>query len=120
MGYWDNKLEQAKSKFEFAQHYIKMQITAVGPRGFELYILAQRRHLNALSDIKDYTFYLILSQIFISFDYHTQRLILVVKGNVDIFSYQHVFGKCLWSWIALNTLLSVDVDIHKSFLTYFS
>ena len=69
-----------------------MQIAAVGPRGFELYNLSPTTAFECLSDIKMSSILFNPSQIFISFDYHTQRLILVGQGNVDIFSYQHVFG----------------------------
>ena len=55
-------------------------------------MLAQRRHLNAFSDIKMSSILFNPRQIFILFIYHAQKLILVGQGNVDIFPYQHVFG----------------------------
>ena len=53
-------------------------------------MLAQRRHLNVLSDIKMSSILFNPKQIFILFVYRGQRLILIGQGNVDSLPYRHV------------------------------
>jgi hypothetical protein len=55
-------------------------------------MLVQRRHLNALSDIKMSSILFNPRQIFILFVYHAQGRILIRQGYVDILPYRHVFG----------------------------
>ena len=58
--------------------------------GFELCDVSPTTAFECLPDIKMSSILFNPRQIFILFDYHTQRLILVGQGDVDIFPYQRV------------------------------